>query len=376
MKYKVRLFYHESKPELSGKRFEVDYEVDAPDEAAAFRQAMRQFGAYRNYAFASWIRTVIDDTAQVVPEVEGRWLDAIPVDEVVGLLAGEGATPKTVIVEGLRRLEHLRNDPRVVERLFGLLETGAHAVRVACVETLRASGRPEAADRFAAQLRGETDTRVRASMVAALGERGSKGILPVLLPELAHADDRVRANAVEAIERVGDESVVPALLALSEDASSRVRANVIRAVFRLARLHQKENLEAMLAHPEPGVRASAAWCLGEIPGESTFARLVAMAGDPSPLVRRNVIRGMAKTTGDESLERLCALLAETDPECAELLAGAILACGDAAARPLLSALVDPARADAARRLLDRISAERLKAGRLFDWLALAFRRRF
>lgn len=376
MKYKVRLFYHESKPELAGKRFEVDYEVDAPDEPAAFRQALRQFGAYKNYAFASWIRTVIDDTAQVVPEVEGKWLDAFSPEEVVALLSEEGATPRTVILEGLRRLAPLRNDPRVVARLFELLETGAIPVRVACVETLRASGRPEAVERFVAQLRGETDARVRASMVASIGERGGKGMLPALLPELAHPDDRVRANAVEAVERLGDESLVPALLALSEDGSSRVRANVIRAVFRLAKLHQKENLEAMLAHPDAGVRASAAWCLGEIPGESTFARLAGLAGDPAPIVRRNVIRGLLKAKGDEPLEALARMLPDADPECAELLEAAFLARGDDAERPLLAALSDPARRAAAQALLSRLASARLKAGRLLDWLSLALKRRF
>ncbi|MBI2944958.1 MAG: HEAT repeat domain-containing protein [Candidatus Wallbacteria bacterium] len=86
---------------------------------------------------------------------------------------------------------------------------------------------PELLARLLKVLEVETDLRVRATLVKAVGFSGDPHVVSVLLSFLTDLDSRVRANTVEALQPYDNEDVLERVTFLIHDPDNRVQANVL-----------------------------------------------------------------------------------------------------------------------------------------------------
>jgi HEAT repeat protein len=373
-RFKVRLFYSESKPENLNKKFQIDYEIEEDNFRAAIKSAIRRFMSYQNFNFASWIRTVIEEDTIVVIDVDGRYLDEYSPVEVLALLDRDDANLRIRVVEGIRWIKALRENEAIIARLHEFLKGEDLTLRFSSVETLRKSGAREILDQFKQMLEKEDSDLIRASMLAMIGEQGVKDMIGLVYPHLKHSGDRVRANAVEAIERLGSAEDIVHIQPLLDDPNNRVRANVIKAIWKLGGFHRTENIEEMLASSNELMRASAAYALGEIHSAKSARMLEKFVSDPAAIVRRNVVRGLKKLGDQDSVPMLVSMLAEKDSSVLDIVKDTILSLGDDATNELLKALENDELKSAATEMIDILRKVKLRKGRLWEWLSLTWKR--
>lgn len=125
------------------------------------------------------------------------------------------------------------------------------------------------------QLCRDSNPRIVASAIRALGSADPDRALPVIEMALDHEDDRVRANAVEALAQL-DTGRHADLLAnmTTEREANRARANAIHALMQMRAGEAIQALSRMLCDTRPEHRASALWLVQEM-GVAEVARDVA-----------------------------------------------------------------------------------------------------
>ncbi|MBI4872836.1 MAG: HEAT repeat domain-containing protein [Candidatus Riflebacteria bacterium] len=138
-------------------------------------------------------------------------------------------------------------------------------------------------------LDAETDVRVIATLVKAVGSQGKPAAIPRMLSMLHHPDARVRANAVEALTPFEDASIFEAVGLLAMDRDNRVRSNV--AIFFSKRSPDKVQLmlHGMIATGLLWMKDSAVYVMRTIAAPWCLADLEELAlaeGEGSPLSRK------------------------------------------------------------------------------------------
>ena len=123
----------------------------------------------------------------------------------------------------------------VVSDLERALANDEVGVRLLAVELAAELREPATAPLLARRFRNEPDSRVRATMVMALGRllRRRLGSLTVLEPALGDGDPRVRANGIEALSTIGLTEAALVVNPFARDPEPRIRANAAVAVSRL-----------------------------------------------------------------------------------------------------------------------------------------------
>lgn len=150
----------------------------------------------------------------------------------------------------------------------------------------------------------DTDSRVRASAIAAIGLLGDSQDMSDLISMIDDQDIRVKANIIEALEKIGDDSVIWFLLRFASDVNNRVRANALKALWKFGYQDIEQQLAAMLKDENEWMRASACWVVGEIRDQQLAGLLGLSARDQSPSVRINAARAFAKIGTPACLKRL------------------------------------------------------------------------
>ncbi len=120
------------------------------------------------------------------------------------------------------------------------------------------------APQLAARLPLETDEKVLAKLILAIGKLGRKKDARRLLRYLDSNDKRIRANSVEALSMLGDPSSLRQAIPLLEDSDNRVRANAVVALKDLPDAEVVATLKSMAKHPETEMRLSAVYAALEI----------------------------------------------------------------------------------------------------------------
>lgn len=128
---------------------------------------------------------------------------------------------------------------------------------------------------------GETDPRMRASLVTAAGKLGGRLAVDMLKKCLSDPDGRIRANAVEALMgKVRPE----ALVGLLHDSDNRCRANAIVALKNHKRVDVLKHLKTM-ASGDASSRKSAIYAIVEVGTPEATEILKLLDEDPDADVK-------------------------------------------------------------------------------------------
>ncbi len=170
----------------------------------------------------------------------------------------------------------------------GLARAVSSGSRALAMEAMALARRLAVTDRVEAVLIArteDTDARVAASAIAALGDAGSSRRLDAVMACLGHPDDRVKANAVETLMRIRrlETSHLDAFLAGGDN---RLRANAVLALLRARPGPGGSALSGMLADGDPRHRASAVWVARRARAAAVAPDLKRLAaGDRFPEIR-------------------------------------------------------------------------------------------
>jgi HEAT repeat protein len=126
------------------------------------------------------------------------------------------------------------------------------------------------------RLRPETDSRVRASLVKAIGRFRKRDSFDVLALLLNDADPRVRANAIEALDELADVRLEPLLGPMLGDPDNRIRGNALKAMARFSRPRALAGAHEMAASADVWMRSTAVWLYRELGGEQAKQALQRM----------------------------------------------------------------------------------------------------
>lgn len=151
-------------------------------------------------------------------------------------------------------------------------------------------------------LEKETDQRVLARAISALGKVGNESHLPILAERLRTGDRRVKANAVEALEAIGGKKVYEFLNLLVDEQDNRVKANILIALGKYGDLKVFELLSRMIRDEDHSMRASAAFALGRLGMAQGVEPLVSALADKDPGVRRQVVASLSSLKADLEIE--------------------------------------------------------------------------
>lgn len=273
------------------------------------------------------------------------------------------ALPSTVEPRRVERSE-------VVSDLERALANDEVAVRLLAVELAAELREPATAPLLARRFRDEPDSRVRATMVMALGRLLKRrwGSLTVLEPSLGDRDPRVRANGIEALAQIGLTEAAVFVNPFASDPEPRIRAN---AAVAFSRLDPEEGAESGLAilsemfdSQQEAARLSALYGLGELGNEQAIELLAATLGEERITLRRRAILGLAQAGQRQGISRLVRAIEEGDGTTRHLAARALSTCGDAVVDDLILSLwsTDVEGRRHAAAALGRIGSPRARQG--------------
>jgi len=233
---------------------------------------------------------------------------------------------------------------RMVSDLERALGADEVTVRLLAVEVAAELREPAAAPLLVRRFREEPDSKVRATMVVALGKLLGRKIdsMDALEPSLADHNPRVRASGIQALAQIGITESASLVAPFINDPESRIRANAAVASSRLNMeqgTHEaREILLDMYDSGDEICQLSALFGLGEIGDEKSVQVLGDAVKDGRGTVRRRAMLGLAQAGRREAIDMLLQCLEEGDGATRHLAARALQSCGEAAVDPLIMAL--------------------------------------
>lgn len=142
-------------------------------------------------------------------------------------------------------------------------------------------------------LPGESDERVMASILIAVGKLGTAGQVGVIAPYLDHRDNRVRASAVEALSFIRDPSVVPLLQPMLSDRDNRTRANAIVALKDVPEVDLFKPLRQMVRSKNANAKLSAIYAILELGRPEFLPLLEKLVDDEDPSIERKAKQALS-----------------------------------------------------------------------------------
>ena len=134
---------------------------------------------------------------------------------------------------------------------------------------------------------------LRSKAVLLVG-RASRNIKPEVRKGLTESDVRVRANAVEALGGLDTQEVRELLRSALRDGNNRVVGNAMLSLYRLGDRTVVPDLVEMAGHASAAFRATAAWVIGETADPSFMEVLTRMLNDPSVATRKRVFTALGR----------------------------------------------------------------------------------
>ncbi len=266
-----------------------------------------------------------------------------------GLLGGfkQDAAAVAAVIEGIRS-----PDP---------------VVRRVSAEILGDIATPEATPVLVGAL-ADPDATVRAACLNGLVHARAGSALLDIAACLDDPEPEVRRCALDALGRLADSSaaITDRLAALLTDADPSIRARAALLLTRSGPGPHNEALsilQSMAADSDPVVRVSALDALREAAEKEMFDLVLAGLTDlhATPPVRRAAAAALVRIDPQQALPALIRALNDDDRSVREALAAALGQIGEAALEPVLVALADPAREDAALRALETLPAHKAAA---------------
>jgi HEAT repeat protein len=137
------------------------------------------------------------------------------------------------------------------------------AVRRRALEAVAPLSRPEVTEAINKAYRN-TNIKMRASAVYAMGKNCSIAWLPHLLQELNSNEEELRYEAAGACGELGEEEAVPYLIERTADSDGDVHRMAIQSLGQIGGKEAKQHLKTCLEHPDEAVREAAEGALAEL----------------------------------------------------------------------------------------------------------------
>lgn len=138
-----------------------------------------------------------------------------------------------------------------------------------------------------AALSNETDDRLTASLIMALGHVGDRAAIPALRGFLDSANTRIRANTVEALGLCGGTEALPLASMMLQDPNNRVRANAIVSLKDYPHIDLSKPIREMITSSEKLMQLSALYAI-EMLGGDHLVKLIeneALVGNETVFVK-------------------------------------------------------------------------------------------
>jgi hypothetical protein len=158
-------------------------------------------------------------------------------------------------------------EPTAVDSWLSEARHGSADRRLRAVQIAREMEKDSQWNNMLLELSGDSDPRVRATAIAALGE--SPAPLPTateqqLLWAIKDSDARVRANAIEAMGNHGAKTSSRQIIPFVKSNHNRERTNAIHALLNWKVKSAKKAVTQLLADPREDHRRSGSWLVGRI----------------------------------------------------------------------------------------------------------------
>ncbi len=195
------------------------------------------------------------------------------------------------------------NNPEAIPYLLELLLDNDPSIRMAVTVALsrllyfplNTVTRSRVKDAIVHAAETETDTKVLATLIQAIGYVGDSQTQDLLSTFLEHSDDRVRANAVEALLGVGAPNLVELVRPLIDDINNRVKANAAVVLWRSGDFRVIDALSKMLDNPRMLMRSSAVYALGELGTVRSMEMLIGVLREENKTIFFNILQSLRKT---------------------------------------------------------------------------------
>ncbi len=224
-------------------------------------------------------------------------------------------------------------------------------VRRTAVDLLGELASEDAAGALRRAARDE-DATVRAAALRAAARAGHPPDPATVSLALSDPDATVRTAAIHAVGSADDGSAEPIRGALQDD-DAAVRAAAAAALLRSGPDREATSiLRGMLGASDPDERVLAIEGLGGAGSGERADLLAAALSDPAPRVRAAAARALGPADPEGAVAALLGALDDPDPTVRAAVASGLGAVGESAVDPVVSALSDPDRAEAALAALE------------------------
>ncbi|MBF0543518.1 MAG: HEAT repeat domain-containing protein [Candidatus Riflebacteria bacterium] len=231
----------------------------------------------------------------------------------------------------------------------------SHEALILAIRALGEIGTPFCVSLLKKFITQETNSKIKASAIAAISKHMNDQMIPMLQPFLSDTDSRVRANSVEALENLNNLSVVGILQPFLFDTNQRVKANVAKAIWKYGDYEVSATLKEMLGHTVKAQRVSGIYAVGEIHPQAFARQLLAFLPDPDADIRRHAVIAIKKMGPSEHALKLIPMLSDRDPEVRKEVAKALVEIyGDGALGALVKHLTSETSNEVKSLLISQI----------------------
>ena len=211
---------------------------------------------------------------------------------------------------------------------------------------------------------GEADVRMRRAAVDVLGDVVSDEGGAALGAALRDEDATVRATALRSLARAGLAIERADVVSALSDPVPEVRAAAASVLLRTSiDPDALRTLDDLLRSVEPDDRVAALESLAASPFPEAADRRTGSLVDPSPQVRVAAVHSIGSADPAITVPLLVGCLDDPDPGVRGAASVELGRAGSRAVEPVIDALSDPARADAALRALGRLALGGRDGGR-------------
>ncbi|GAB4278576.1 MAG: hypothetical protein Kow0029_21960 [Candidatus Rifleibacteriota bacterium] len=370
--YKVIIPYSETAN--PGKKFKIEYSIEAESRQKALQKAEREFFSYSEYNSASWVRTIEQEGIRIWKILPNMPQTPAHIDELVSQLLSKD---EDVLYNSLKALGELE-DTSASDKIISLFSHKNPEIVALAVETLGKIGDPSNTGAIIGLFKPNQHPRVKACIVTAIGRISlpDDNILDFISKALNDEDSRVRANAVEVLEKINMADTAKILLPMLKDEDNRVRANVIKALWN--KDDQDKLLEAlkdMATDKNPWMRASCIFVLDRVKIPGRIDLLATMCFDDHPKIRENAREALFKSKSIECIPYWLELISNEKEF--EQVSSKILSFGEEAISHLLQfngSTVESRKY--AALIMDLLEQQVLKKSGWITWLKTKQKRLF
>lgn len=184
------------------------------------------------------------------------------------------------------------NVSAALDPILRLLRSSSEIIVLTAVNALVEMGVASALPELRQLFEESASTRVRATIVSALGDLGGDEHMEFLHDCLVAADSRVRANAIMALKKRFESSgalpheTLERIVELKNDADHRVQADSIQTLWAMGYTDNVAEVEKMLASPNEFSRSAAAYLCGKLKLKQLTRSLETLTADTSWMVRK------------------------------------------------------------------------------------------